>query len=720
MADKNEQSENTSWIDRNIKSPIRRFIGLIEDNPITRERRTQLQTEHPKIVDAVQQAGNTTAEIFSAPFIAYAGLQALPIILPAMRVAGQAMTPSTWIGGVSKAFGYTAPNWILNGADLALGSKFAYEAGKDIDKNGLTWKTGLNALLSLAPLTRETEAIDATANALKKPLQSVASVVDDFRSARAAVSSPTTNFAREFSRSIDNARFVNMPVEHVSTNGLTEGANLNSFSNYDVGFHFSPAGSTTTRNIQTATKAPFIRTGTFTYTNNTMPVFVVDKGNWTYNFNPEIYKGVNPGTTPAENAMALNSKAPNYTYINNYEGNGAQSYMTVEPGQVVLSKNIEYPQKPLEIAHTDPKNASIKVLGDGTRVRNDDYQTSLNSPFWRANNYFQKHVIQDSYGYIPNFKVHTFIQNGKEYRIGNFSGEDKYIVLDNITGEWDSRRVSLDKAIDKILDQRERDLSKLDKFQRELINQSKVAYDEDKALFQDFATKNEILKSGIMQSINNDIDDIYLSDEYIDRYLETLGFDKNNQKLREDARKYIEQDTRNVYNKTIPVVYEAPSHKLGSSNHDYYTNDPDKKPILYRVGLNTNIPQDRMFKVYSTIFHEFGHDVYASDTPLGNLVRHQASKIAKNIDDYSIESAVKADPKFYYGYLNTPDEFRQRIMEGFKYGVENGLTSEEIYNSELFKATQLPQFFKKDFLIKALDTMLALTPFVIKRNDKSS
>ncbi len=161
-------------------------------------------------------------------------------------------------------------------------------------------------MLSLTPLTREEFAIKAVGSAFRNPVQSFGSVIDDFRAARNAVNSPETNLAREFNRSIRNTRFINVPIEHVSTKGVTEGAGLNSYSDSDVGFHFSPAGSPTTYNIQQATNAPFVRTGTWTYTNNTKPVFVIDKGNWRYSFNPEIYNGVNPGKTISENAMALN------------------------------------------------------------------------------------------------------------------------------------------------------------------------------------------------------------------------------------------------------------------------------------------------------------------------------------------------------------------------------------------------------------------------------
>lgn len=295
---------------------------------------------HPKAMDAVQEGGNIAGAIVAAPFAAYTAVQAAPVIMPALKVAGQAMTPSTWIGGGMQAAGYQAPTWLLNGADLAASAYFANEAGKDIEKNGLTWKTGFNALMSLAPMTRETEAIEGVANAFRRPMSSVSSVVDDFRAARNAVSSPEAVIGREFNRSVKDTQLINVPIEHVSTKGMTEGAGLNASSASDVGFHFSPAGSRTTTNIQQATGAPFVRTGTWTYSNNTRPVFAVDRGNWTYDFNPELYQGLNPGNTPAENALALSQRSPNYTYINNFEGKGGRSYMTTNPNfGISLSKN---------------------------------------------------------------------------------------------------------------------------------------------------------------------------------------------------------------------------------------------------------------------------------------------------------------------------------------------------------------------------------------------
>lgn len=97
--------------------------------------------------------------------------------------------------------------------------------------------------MSLAPMARETEAIEGVGNAFRRPISSVSSVIDDFRAARNAVSSPETALAREFGRSVKNTKIINVPVEHVSPNGMTKGSALDVG---EEGIHLSPIGSSTT------------------------------------------------------------------------------------------------------------------------------------------------------------------------------------------------------------------------------------------------------------------------------------------------------------------------------------------------------------------------------------------------------------------------------------------------------------------------------------------
>lgn len=319
------------WYNRALNG-VAKFVNdeifLNKDNIRAKNAR-----RHPRAMDAVQEGGNIAGAIAAAPFAAYTAVQVAPVIMPALKVAGQAVTPSTWIGGLAQATGYQAPAWLLNGADLAASAYYANEAGKDIDKNGLTWKTGFNALMSLAPMTRETEAIEGVANTLRRPAQAVNSVVDDFRAARNAVSSSEAVLGREFSRSVKNAQFINVPVEHVSPNGMTKGSALDVG---EEGIHLSPVGSSTTATIQQKTGYPFVRIGTWTFSNNTRPVEVQDVGYFGRGFNPEFDAKVNRGVT-------------NFKYTNNFEGKGNTSYLTMEPNSgLQLSKNIETPVNKLE------------------------------------------------------------------------------------------------------------------------------------------------------------------------------------------------------------------------------------------------------------------------------------------------------------------------------------------------------------------------------------
>lgn len=187
--------------------------------------------------------------------------------------------------------------------------------------------------MSLSPFTRETEAIEGVANTLRRPMSSVSSVVDDFRAARNAVSSPEATLGREFSRSVKNTKLINVPVEHVSPNGMTKGSALDVG---EEGIHLSPTGSSTTASIQQQMGYPFVRTGTWTFSNNTRPIEVQDVGYFGRGFNPDFDAKVDRGVT-------------NFSYTNNFEGKGNTSYLTMEPNSgLLLSKNAEAPINKLE------------------------------------------------------------------------------------------------------------------------------------------------------------------------------------------------------------------------------------------------------------------------------------------------------------------------------------------------------------------------------------
>lgn len=346
---------NMPWYKRAWKG----FTNFVNDEILLNKNNIRVKNAqaHPKTMDAVQEGGNIAGAIATAPAAIIGAAAVAPIVMPIIEAAGQALTPSTWIGGISSAAGYQTPTWMLNGADLAASTYFANEAGKEIDRDGLTLKTGINAALSLAPMTKSTEAIEGVANTFRRPVSSVSSVVNDFRAARNVVSSPETILGREFNRSIENTQFINTPVEHVSPNGVTKGASLD---RGNEGIHLSTPGASTTPKVEEYIlrqgQFPFVRTGTWTYSNNTIPVEVQDLGYFGRGTNPDFDAKVDNGII-------------NFSYTNNFEGQGNTSYLTVEPSfGLQLSRNTINPQKE-QIITFQKGIIPSDILANGTGIR---------------------------------------------------------------------------------------------------------------------------------------------------------------------------------------------------------------------------------------------------------------------------------------------------------------------------------------------------------------
>jgi hypothetical protein len=190
-------------------------------------------------------------------------------------------------------FGYTVPSWLSTGVDLAASAYWAKQAGDEFDRNGFTPYTVTNGVLSLLPITRSAEGISAVSNGLRDIVNNSKGAVKAVGEAVERMLPKGLTVSKAINQGVKDTKLVNVPVEHVTTNGVAN--RLNSYSESDVGFHLSPEGSPTTVTIQESTGMPFIRRGTWTYSDNTKPKVVTDNGNWTYDFNPELYSGTNPG-----------------------------------------------------------------------------------------------------------------------------------------------------------------------------------------------------------------------------------------------------------------------------------------------------------------------------------------------------------------------------------------------------------------------------------------
>lgn len=251
-----------------------------------------------------------------------AGIYALPWI-------NAALTPSTYLDAIG------VPSWVGTSANLGTSAYFAQDNAKKFKKNP-TLENGIYTTLSFIPATR----------------------VDYSKLGKVGEALNTRMLATSVRDDSNATKFVNKAIEHLSNKGITEGAGLKAASESDVGFHFSPVGSSTTLALQKATNAPFIRQGWWTLTKNTAPFIAEDKGVWTRMFNPEFYKGLGKWEFPTlsettQDALHASRRGTNYVYTNAYEAPGHISYMSTEPYMsVVLSSNTKAPQQRKIVADT--------------------------------------------------------------------------------------------------------------------------------------------------------------------------------------------------------------------------------------------------------------------------------------------------------------------------------------------------------------------------------
>ena len=637
-------NENIPWLNKGMTS----FGNFVNDEILLNKDNIRAKNAHdnPEIMDKIQEGGNIAGYSVLAtaglPAVTEAAIASAPTIMEGLNIAGQAMTPSTWIDGIASAAGYQTPSWILNGADLAASLYFANEAGKEISKNGLNLKTGTNALLSLSPMTRSPKAAEAVAYSLRNPSQVINSVADDFRAAR----------------------------------------------NVNQG------------------KVPFVRTGTWTYSTNTKPVEVQDVGYFGKGFNSDLDAKVDNGVT-------------NFFYTNNFEGKGNTSYLTMRPSQgLQLSKN-------KKVIHDDRHlSEPSEIVPEGLKLPDGTYTPKMEDSsklFADLKEYFQDFKTgtdpSDSYSYI------IFNQNGVEYQVGRYSHDpNTWYVLNPQNEKW--RSFSKDGGFNDpllsakgyILKLRDDQIKELDYPAQLMVKRSKIVPEKKDAITNNIDIEGTEIGNQMMKSIQNDIDKFYLSPEYIDRVMRNIG----GVKKREDVIAQIKRDLQETKNKTKPVLYKAGTRNLGTS----WSSKNSGKLQLF-AGINSHQSNTNLKNWDSTLFHEFGHDIWQDVTSFSNDVKNYNSMLVH--DNFTpsnlTDSAFKPEFKDYVKYLQDPDEFRQRIMEGVRYGIKEGLTPEEIYQQcKVSGFAMLKYFFKKDYLIKMLGLMLGTTPVIIntKTNDRTS
>ena len=535
---------------------------------------------------ARKQLGIMGATAIAAPAIAQGIITATPYVVKGLNIAGQAMTPSTWIGGAAKAAGGQAPNWLLNGADLATSLYYGNKAKESINREGLNWETGFNAAMAMVPVTRSTEAIDAVGNSLRGIVSKDKSVVDNFRNARKVVRGRGP---------LLNPRY---KVSYSSTEGL----------------------------------------------------------NW---------------NTP----------------------------------DVVTPEGIK--------------------LADGTLTKSTQGFDDLEKYFGQDHIKYNGNTTT----YSHNGRKYTITQSPGEYSVETPEGTQKFSyptdgdIISTLNGKAGARK----GAQEFVLNSRNNWINSLDDISQQVVRRQQTAprITVDSNNQADLSNKELVLEDGpiydfIKNSVRSDIDNVYLSDAYIDRYMKSLGYDPKDLVSRSTVSRILKRDLYDTNLINDPIYYQRPPNNGGMSSHDAY---------IY--GINGNAGQDFLTKdnISSTIFHEFGHNLFGQNTSTGKYIRAYDTNLLKKdqpLDNLSMTADImsRIDPNFkkHIDYLSKPTEFRQRVMEGVRYGILNGnLTPEQIYEQCKFPGfLGLKECFTKQYLIKMLGVMLGTAPVINAVNDKSS
>ena len=94
-----------------------------------------------------------------------------------------------------------------------------------------------------------------------------------------------------------------------------------------------------------------------------------------------------------------------------------------------------------------------------------------------------------------------------------------------------------------------------------MVKRSKVAPEKRKAFDDDIDVGGTEVGDHMMRSLQNDVDEVYLSPEYIDRFMWHIGDDVK----REDVMAIIKRDLQMVKDRTKPVLYKGASNNRGTS-----------------------------------------------------------------------------------------------------------------------------------------------------------
>lgn len=364
-------------------------------------------------------------------------------------------------------------------------------------------------------------------------------------------------------------------------------------------------------------------------------------------------------------------------------------------------------------------------LADGTLTKSTQGFDDLEKYFGKDHIKYNGNTTTFSH----NGRKYTITQSPGEYSVKTPEGTQSFSyptdgdILSILNGKADAKK----GAREFVLNSRNNWINSLDDISQQVVRRQqtapRVTVDSNNQV--DLSDRELELKDGpiydfIKNSVRSDIDNVYLSDAYIDRYMKSLGQDPKDLVKRSTISKTLKNDLDDTDAINDIMYYQRPPNNGGMSSSD-----------AYYYGINGNAGQDFLTKdnISSTIFHEFGHNLFGQNTSTGKYIRNYDINLLKDdnpLDNLSMTSDImsRIDPNFkkHIDYLSKPTEFRQRVMEGVRYGILNGnLTPEQIYEQCKFPGfLGLKECFTKQYLIKMLGAMLGTAPVINAVNDKSS
>lgn len=364
-------------------------------------------------------------------------------------------------------------------------------------------------------------------------------------------------------------------------------------------------------------------------------------------------------------------------------------------------------------------------LADGTLTKSTQGFDDLEKYFGKDHIKYNGNTTTFSH----NGRKYTITQSPGEYSVKTPEGTQSFSyptdgdILSILNGKADAKK----GAREFVLNSRNNWINSLDDISQQVVRRQqtapRVTVDSNNQV--DLSDRELELKDGpiydfIKNSVRSDIDNVYLSDAYIDRYMKSLGQDPKDLVKRSTISKTLKNDLDDTDAINDIMYYQRPPNNGGMSSSD-----------AYYYGINGNAGQDFLTKdnISSTIFHEFGHNLFGQNTSTGKYIRNYDTNLLKDdnpLDNLSMTSDImsRVDPNFkkHIDYLSKPTEFRQRVMEGVRYGILNGnLTPEQIYEQCKFPGfLGLKECFTKQYLIKMLGAMLGTAPVINAVNDKSS